>query len=159
MSSTALSTDAAGRPHGGHLPTHEAGSLDKAKTAIKYMLDPKTGPQPARLRTRTFLRSLRYIAIFAFWRLVRYAKYAAVGAIAAAVGGTVIGSVASGAAFVIAPTGIIGGAGMGIVWAVAKFGWRRTRGRMRKGEHDVHADPRKDEVRPTDMLLLRCDIC
>jgi len=86
------------------LPQDATGSLDKAKTAIKFLIDPQNGPQPTRLRTRAFLRSLRYLTIFAFWRLVRYAKYAAVGAIAAAVSGSVIGSVVSGAAFVVAPT-------------------------------------------------------
>ncbi|KAK4544848.1 hypothetical protein LTR36_003752 [Oleoguttula mirabilis] len=122
-----------------------ASSLTKAKAAIKYMVDPKTGPQPGRLGTRTLLRSLRYFTIFVFWRLIRYAKYAAVGAIVAAISGTAIGSIASGAAFVIAPTGILGGAGVGLLWAVGKFGWRRARARVNKGEHDGHADPRKDE--------------
>ncbi|KAK5121847.1 hypothetical protein LTR85_004722 [Meristemomyces frigidus] len=126
-------------------PSKERNSLAKAKATIKYMVDPKTGPQPNRLRTRAFLRSLRYFTIFVFWRLVRYAKYAAVGAIVAAISGTAIGSVASGAAFVIAPTGILGGAGIGLLWAVGKFGWRRARARVKKGEHDGHADPRKDE--------------
>lgn len=123
----------------------EATSLAKAKNAIGFMIDPKTGAQPTHLRTRAFLRSFRYILIFAFWRLVRYAKYAAVGAIVAAISGTAIGSVASGAAFVIAPTGILGGAGIGILWAVGKFGWRRARARVQKGQHGQHADPRLDE--------------
>lgn len=65
------------------------------------------------------------------------------GALVAAVSGTAIGSVMSGAAFVIAPTGILGGAGIGILWAVGKFGWRRARARMHKGEHE--ANPRQDE--------------
>lgn len=123
----------------------EQSALRKAKTAVQYLYDPKTGPQPARTQTRWFLRSFRYVLIFAFWRLVRYAKYAAVGAITAAVAGTAIGSVVSGAAFVVAPTGILGGAGIGLLWAVGKFGWRRARARMHRGEHDEHADPRKDE--------------
>lgn len=126
-------------------PTKETHALAKAKSTIKYLVDPKTGPQPTQLRTRAFLRSLRYITIFAFWRLVRYAKYAAVGALVAAISGTAIGSIASGAAFVIAPTGILGGAGVGLIWAVARFGWRRASGKVRKGKHDTHADPRKDE--------------
>ena len=120
-------------------------TLGKAKSTIKYLIDPKAGPQPSRLRTRAFLRSLRYFTIFAFWRLVRYAKYAAAGALVAAVSATAIGSVASGAAFVIAPTGILGGAGVGLLWAIGKFGWRRATARMRRGEHDAHADPRRDE--------------
>ncbi|KAK5130663.1 hypothetical protein LTR08_001873 [Meristemomyces frigidus] len=126
--------------------SQDASTLVKAKSAIKYLIDPKTGPQPSRLRTRAFLRSLRYFTIFAFWRLVRYAKYAAVGALVAAISGTAIASVASGAAFVIAPTGILGGAGVGLLWAIGKFGWRRATARMKKrGEHDAHANPRADE--------------
>lgn len=77
------------------------------------------------------------------------------GALATAVAGTAIGSVVSGAAFVVAPTGILGGAGVGLLWAVGKFGWRRARARVergRKGE-DARADERRDaegeeEVKP-----------
>ncbi|KAF2772902.1 hypothetical protein EJ03DRAFT_257281, partial [Teratosphaeria nubilosa] len=119
--------------------------LTKAKNTIKYMVDPKTGPQPAQLRTSAFLRSLRYITIFLFWRLVRYAKYAAVGAAVAAISGTAIGSVMSGAAFLIAPTGILGGAGVGLLWAVGRFGWRKAKARLQRGQHDGHGDPRQDE--------------
>lgn len=65
------------------------------------------------------------------------------GALATAVAGTAIGSVVSGAAFVIAPTGILGGAGMGLLWAVGKFGWRRAKKRVdAKGRG---GDPRMDE--------------
>ncbi|TKA83638.1 hypothetical protein B0A55_00470 [Friedmanniomyces simplex] len=125
----------------------ETTSLAKAKNAIQYMVDPKSGAQPTRLRTRAFLRSVRYILIFAFWRLVRYAKYAAVGAAVAAISGTAIGSIFSGAAFLIAPTGILGGAGVGVLWAIGKFGWRRATARVRRGghEHAEHVDPRQDE--------------
>lgn len=120
--------------------------ITRTKDTLKYLYDPKIAPQPSHLRTRTFLRSLRYFTIFLFWRLVRYAKYAAMGAIVAAVSGTAIASVASGAAFVIAPTGILGGAGMGLLWAVARFGWRRARARVgRKGGKEGSGDPRADE--------------
>ncbi|KJX95169.1 hypothetical protein TI39_contig4130g00015 [Zymoseptoria brevis] len=120
--------------------------LAKAKDSLPFLLDPKSGPQPTQLRTRAFLRSVRYIAIFVFWRLVRYAKYAAMGALVAAVSGTAIGSIMSGAAFVIAPTGIVGGAGMGLIYAVARFGFRRARGKGRKGgKKERSGDPRRDE--------------
>ena len=125
------------------LPTSKT-TFSQAKANIKFLIDPQKGPQPSQLRTRAFLRSLRYILVFSFWRLVRYAKYAAVGALTAAVASTAIGSVVSGAAFVIAPTGILGGAGVGLVWAVAKFGWRRAHKKLKKGEHHG-GDPRKDE--------------
>ena len=67
------------------------------------------------------------------------------GALATAVAGTAIGSVASGAAFVIAPTGILGGAGVGLLWAVGKFGWRRARARVDgKRGGDARRDERED---------------
>jgi hypothetical protein len=119
--------------------------LSKASNSLKYLYDPTHGPQPTHLRTRSLLRSARYIAIFLFWRLFRYAKYAAIGALGAAVAGTAIGSVVSGAAFVIAPTGIVGGAGAGLLWAVGKFGWRRARARMERT-----GNPRVDERADAD---------
>ena len=79
------------------------------------------------------------------------------GALATAVAGTAIGSVVSGAAFVVAPTGILGGAGAGVLWAVGRFGWRRARARVQgrgggRGE-DARSDERRDaegeeEVKP-----------
>lgn len=127
--------------------------LSKATNTIKYLYDPTHAPQPDRLRTRSLLRTARYISIFIFWRLFRYAKYAAMGALATAVAGTAIGSVVSGAAFVIAPTGILGGAGVGLLWAVGKFGWRRARGRVdgRRGgdaRRDERVDAEGEEARP-----------
>lgn len=101
---------------------HAQSRLTKTTSHLKYLYDPAHGPQPSSLRTRSLLRSARYIAIFLFWRIFRYAKYAATGALVAAVAGTAFGSVISGAAFVIAPTGILGGAGVGLLWATAKFG-------------------------------------
>ena len=139
-------------------PDHHKSKLTRTTNTLKYLYDPTHGPQPAHLRTRSLLRSARYIAIFLFWRLVRYAKYAAMGALATAVAGTAIGSVVSGAAFVVAPTGILGGAGAGVLWAVGRFGWRRARARVQgrgsgRGE-DARSDERRDaegeeeEVKP-----------
>lgn len=119
--------------------------LQKTTTALAYLYDPTHSPQPTHLRTRSLLRSLRYLAIFLFWRIFRYAKYAAIGAVTAAVAGTAVGSVVSGAAFVVAPTGILGGAGVGLLWAVGKFGWRRAKARVQKGqEGDARGDERED---------------
>ena len=127
------------------LPDQQKSRLTRTTNTLKYLYDPTTGPQPSHLRSRTFLRSLRYISIFIFWRLVRYAKYAAMGALATAVAGTAIGSVVSGAAFVIAPTGILGGAGVGLLWAVGKFGWRRASARVRRERGvDARGDERRD---------------
>ena len=50
--------------------------------------------------------------------MVRYAKYAAVGAVAAVLGGTLLGTLGSGLAFFAAP-GILGGMGIGLATAVA----------------------------------------
>ncbi|THW57452.1 hypothetical protein D6D20_07951 [Aureobasidium pullulans] len=119
-------------------------SLEAAKRNLQFLYDPNSPDAPTRRRTRALLRTLRYIGKFLFWRLVRYAKYAAVGAITAAIAGTAIGSVASGAAFVIAPTGIVGGAGVGLLWGLGKFGWRTLARKVRSGEaHD--SDARADE--------------
>lgn len=119
-------------------------SLEAAKRNLQFLYDPNSPNAPTRRRTRALLRTLRYIGKFLFWRLVRYAKYAAVGAITAAIAGTAIGSVASGAAFVIAPTGIVGGAGVGLLWGLGKFGWRTLARKVRSGEaHD--SDARADE--------------
>ena len=123
----------------------QSSSLQKAKRTLAFLVNPADASSaPDRRRTRALLRSFRYATIFLFWRLVRYAKYAAVGALTAAIAGTAIGSVASGAAFVIAPPGIFAGAGVGFIWALGKFGWRMFGRRMKTGEaHD--ANPRLDE--------------
>ncbi|KAF2860986.1 hypothetical protein K470DRAFT_197988, partial [Piedraia hortae CBS 480.64] len=122
-------------------------AVTRTKTAVKFLVDPndKTRARPEKFRTRTFLRGLRYLGLFLFWRAVRYVKYAAIGAIAAAVGGTVIGSMVSGAAFLLAPTGVVGGAGMGLLWAFAKFGWHRAKRQMKRAERGEHVDPKQDE--------------
>jgi hypothetical protein len=123
---------------------HESQALQSFRRNASYLFNPDNDHRPARFRTRALLKTLRYVSIFIFWRLVRYAKYALVGSLVAAVAGTAIGSVASGAAFVIAPTGIFAGAGVGLLWGLGKFGWRTLARRARNG--DVHAaDPRKDE--------------
>lgn len=123
-------------------------SLQVAKRNAAFLINPDASNAPDRRRTRALLRSFRYVAVFLFWRLVRYAKYAAVGAITAAIAGTAIGSVASGAAFVIAPPGIFAGAGVGLLWGLGKFGWRVLAKRVRTGEsHD--ANPRLDEQAET----------
>lgn len=78
-------------------------ALTSAKRNLHYLFAPDSpnAPHPAHLRTRALLRSLRFIGIF-FWRIVRYAKYALVGSLVAAVGASAFGGVVSGAAFVLA---------------------------------------------------------
>lgn len=55
---------------------------------------------------------------------MRYAKYALVGSIVAAVGASTF---ASGAAFVLAPPTLATSLGIGLIWAVGKWGFRKTR--------------------------------
>ncbi|PPJ53478.1 hypothetical protein CBER1_00414 [Cercospora berteroae] len=131
----------------GHVKPPQDTRLATTKFNMKYLFDPKNAShQPSQFRTRALLRSLRYVTIFIFWRVVRYAKYAAIGAITAALATTAIGSVVSGVGFVVAPTGIVGGATIGLVWAVAKFGWRRVwKDGKKSGEADGHGDARRDE--------------
>src|SRR5580658_8465658 len=76
-------------------------ALAAAKQNISFLYSPSSASNaPARLRTRAMLRSLHYVGVFIFWRIVRYAKYALVGAVLAAVGGSAMGS---GVAFLVAP--------------------------------------------------------
>ncbi|CAD6568466.1 MAG: hypothetical protein TREMPRED_004548 [Tremellales sp. Tagirdzhanova-0007] len=104
-----------------------ASTLQKAKVNLTYLAyGSKASIAPASLATRSALTTTRYVLRYAIRRLVRYAKYAAVGAVMAAVGTTLLGTVGSGLAFFAAP-GI--GAGMGIGVITAIFGWRH------RGEH------------------------
>lgn len=144
MPGTHISTSQ-GDLEAGNLEASAVSSLQKAKRTVNFLVNPDASSNaPDRRRTRALLRSFRYITIFLFWRLVRYAKYAAVGAVTAAIAGTAIGSVASGAAFIIAPPGIFAGAGVGLLWGLGKFGWRVLGRRVRTGETHS-ANPRLDE--------------
>lgn len=111
-------------------------ALASAKRNLTYLWDPKSGKNgaPARLRTRALLRSIRYIGVFIFWRVVRYAKYALVGSVVAAVGATAFGGAISGAAFLLAPPTLATSVGIGAIWAVGKWGFRKA-GLGKKLEH------------------------
>jgi len=50
----------------------------------------------------------------------------------------------SGVGFILAPTGIFGGALVGLLWGMAKFGWRRFARKARDGAGDARADERSD---------------
>jgi hypothetical protein len=104
-------------------------ALTSAKQNIHYLISPSSPDvlRPAHLRTRALLRSLRYIGIFVFWRIVRYAKYALVGSIVAAIGASAFGGVVSGAAFVLAPPTLLTSVGIGAIWALGKWGFRKLR--------------------------------
>jgi len=102
-------------------------ALTAAKHNLSYLINPSSSgaPHPSRLRTRALLRSLHYIGVFVFWRIVRYAKYALVGSLVAAIGASAFGGVVSGAAFVLAPPTLLTSVGIGAIWAVGKWGFRK----------------------------------
>ena len=58
---------------------------------------------------------------------MRYAKYALIGSIVAAIGASAFGGVVSGAAFVLAPPTLATSLGIGLVWAAGKWGFRKMR--------------------------------
>ncbi|PQE05658.1 hypothetical protein CJF30_00007819 [Rutstroemia sp. NJR-2017a BBW] len=126
-------------------------ALTSLKQNINYLIAPSSpnAPRPARLRTRALLRSLHYISVFVFWRVIRYAKYAAVGSIVAALSATTIGSFATGIGWVVAPTGILGCVGMGLMWWVGKWAFRRTRVGRRLEEGLVRRGVEGEGVRGT----------
>jgi hypothetical protein len=74
-------------------------ALASAKRNFSYLINPsKTTDHPQRFRTRALLRTLNYVTKFIFWRIVRYAKYVAIGSLVAAVGATAFGGMISGVA-------------------------------------------------------------
>lgn len=102
-------------------------ALRSLKQNVHFLFDPASSTQPARFRTRALLRTLRYASIFIFWRVVRYAKYAVVGSIVAAVSATAFGGMISGVGWILAPPSIIGSVGIGILWWGGRFAFRRLR--------------------------------
>ncbi|KAE9963382.1 hypothetical protein BLS_009359 [Venturia inaequalis] len=101
-------------------------ALLNAKRNFNYLLNPSsTTAHPSRFRTRALLRSLRYLGTFIFWRVVRYAKFAAVGAVVAAIGATAFGSVVTGVAWIAAPTSIGAAIVSASIWGTGKFVARR----------------------------------
>ncbi|KAF7189199.1 hypothetical protein HII31_09621 [Pseudocercospora fuligena] len=104
-----------------------------ARRNFNYLINPGTSDQPGRFRTRALLRTLRYISQFVIWRLVRWAKYAAVAFAVATVGGTLV----SGAGFVLAPTGIAGSIVAASVWGIGKYIARKAHNRWKDSGGDV----------------------
>ncbi|RFU26390.1 hypothetical protein B7463_g9940, partial [Scytalidium lignicola] len=104
-------------------------ALTSAKHNLHYLLSPNspTAPRPIHLRTRALLRSLHYISVFIFWRIVRYAKYALVGSLVAALGATAFGGFIGGVGFILAPPTLLGSIGIGAIWAIGKWGFRKVR--------------------------------
>lgn len=117
------------------IDAHSTTALTSAKHNLRYLYDPTTSPNaPQRRRTRAALRALRSTLIFVFWRLVRYARYVAIGSLVATVGAGALGTVFSGAAFVLAPTGIAGTIVAGTIWGVGRLVVRRLHRRWERGQ-------------------------
>lgn len=113
-------------------------ALANARRNFKYLIHPESSPQqPSRLRTRALLRTVRYVGQFIVWRLVKWAKYAAVGALVAAVGATAFGSVISGVAWIAAPTSITASIIAATVWGVGKYAARKLHQRWKHTGQDV----------------------
>jgi hypothetical protein len=139
-----MSDTVAASPPSTSSPTSQSTTVQRTRANLAFLVNPSTAAAPASRRTRAFLRTARYTLKFIFWRLIRYAKYAAIGSLAALVAGSAIGSVASGAAFFIAPTGLLGGAAVGLLWGLGKFGWRRLAKKASRGTGDPKRDERND---------------
>jgi hypothetical protein len=117
------------------MDAHSRSALSTTKRNLRYLYDPKTAPTTAvtSRRTRAALRVLRSSLLFVFWRVVRYAKYVAIGSLVATIGAGAFGTVVSGAGFVLAPTGIVGTVVAGAVWGVGRFAVGRVKGRWERG--------------------------
>ncbi|KAF2492098.1 hypothetical protein BU16DRAFT_529469 [Lophium mytilinum] len=108
-------------------------ALTSAKRSLRYLYSPGNSPnQPDRRRTRVLLRFLRSATIFVFWKLVRWAKYAAIASLVAAVGAGAVGTAVSGVGFVLAPTGIMAAVLSGSVWGIGRMAARRVQKRWGK---------------------------
>jgi len=122
--------------------THPS-KIQQTTASLRYLYNPTNSVAPPKRRTRVLLRSIRYILQFLYYRVLRSIKYAAIGAVTAAVAGTAIGTMTGGLGFVFAPTGILGGAGVGLLWGMGKMGWRVLASRVRRG--DVYGDAKSEE--------------
>lgn len=122
-------------------------ALRNAKRNLNFLLSPNShgapGERPARLRTRALLRTLRYVTQFIFWRLVRWAKYVAVGSLVAAVGATAFGGAITGVAWLAAPPTIGASIIAATVWGVGKHIARRGHKRWVKSGGDVGEEVRE----------------
>ncbi|GAA6022778.1 hypothetical protein JCM8202_002775 [Rhodotorula sphaerocarpa] len=133
--------------------------LSKARTGLAFLANPKQHPLPAgsSLVTRSSLRTLRYVLKFVFWRLVRYAKYAMIGAGTAALAGTVLGTALPWLGALIVPSMPVAAA-MGATTALIKYTWRHTGNCFLKGwsaggqGHDARADEAGDAQDASDEL-------
>lgn len=122
-----------------------ASALVSARRNLNFLISP-TSPntdKPARFRTRALLRTVRYIGQFIIWRLVRWAKYVAVGALVAAIGATAFGGAISGVAWLAAPPTLGASILAASVWGVGRFAARRLHARWKKDGGDVGEEMRE----------------
>lgn len=120
-------------------------ALINARRNLNYLISP-TSPnadRPAKFRTRALLRLVRSVGQFIIWRLVRWAKYVAVGALVAAVGATAFGSAITGVAWLAAPPTIGTSILAASIWGVGKYAARRLHNRWKKDGGDVGAEIRE----------------
>jgi len=120
-------------------------ALISARRNLNYLISPAAPDtaKPARFRTRALLRAVRYIGQFIIWRLVRWAKYVAVGSLVAAIGATAFGGAISGVAWLAAPPTIGASIIAASVWGVGKFAARRFHKRWQKEGGDRGAELRE----------------
>ena len=134
------------------MDAHSRSALATTKQNLRYLYDPKTAGAGAisSRRTRVALRALRSSLIFIFWRVVRYAKYVAIGSLVATIGAGAIGTFFSGAGFVLAPTGIAGTIIASSVWGIGRFAVRRVKRRWETGhgygDAEEKAEARRNRV-------------
>jgi hypothetical protein len=130
------------------MDAHSRTALSSAKHNLRYIYDPKTASDiPTRRRTRAALRLLRSSLIFVFWRLVRYAKYVAIGSLIATLSAGAFGTVVSGAGFVLAPTGIAGTIVAGTIWGGGKLVMKMLHKRWGKGHGYGEVEGMREERR------------
>ncbi|TNY23987.1 hypothetical protein DMC30DRAFT_239307 [Rhodotorula diobovata] len=121
--------------------------LSRTRANLAYLANPKATHPPPSLVTRSSLKTLRYVLRFVFWRLVRYAKYAIVGAGAAALAGTFAGAALPWVGALLVPSVPVAAA-MGATTALIKFTWRHRGNHFRQGWlSGGDGDPRADEAR------------
>lgn len=143
--------------HDVEIDAHSRSALATTKQNLRYLYDPKTAGAAAvsSRRTRALLRVLRSSLIFVFWRVVRYAKYVAIGSLVATVGAGAIGTFVSGAGFVLAPTGIAGTIIASSIWGVGRFAVRRVKKRWGTGHGYGDAEMMAEERRSRAAQLER----
>ena len=124
-------------------------ALVSAKRNFKYMISPSTAvDHPSKFRTRALLRTLNYVFKFLFWKLVRYAKFVAVGSLVAAIGATAFGGAISGVAWVAAPPTFGASIIAATVWYMGKWGAQRLQKRLGKFRTQDEADQAEETDSP-----------